>query len=181
MTTVCKRPTLTRFQYYKDDKTLGQALFETYEEYNTACEFGMCANPNSKHRHYFYHLDGFVEMRSMPNPNPFQDPNEENAFLSIMCITCDKYHVLRKTVPKDSLEYSFGMYLKHFFYSKDLMVLNKAGNCCQHKLNTEMIQVFEIGNVQIVFKYVKSIKLELDLYDLRTMDNSQVHCEMKEV
>lgn len=43
-----------------------------------------------------------------------------------------------------------------------------------------MFFVFEIGTIQIVFKYVKSLKLTVDLYDLRLIKTPDIWKSIKQ-
>ena len=59
------------------------------------------------------------------------------------------------------LEYSFGLFLKQFFYNRKLLASCKCRNY------NKVQRIFEYGNLCITFEYKFVKQYEIDLYDLR--------------
>lgn len=76
----------------------------------------------------------------------------------------------REEVNAGMLEYSFGLFLKQYFYNRKLANIPKINANCNH-LNYDSFQrMFEFGSISISFEYKPVEKYTIDLYDLRQVN-----------
>ena len=135
----------------------------------------MCKNKNRCHWRYFYHGNGFVEMRTDSSRSVLSTRDDSTVFLTVRCNICNPASSLLKSTPKiintQVLEISFGIFLQFLFYQNQGVIYNMdTGKTCHHWIQQDMAFIFEIGNVSITFWYKQSYKFNVDLYDLRSID-----------
>ena len=131
-------------------------MLEVLENFELLCD--NCSQDNSLHRSYFYHKDGYVECKTTQNKS--LDRDENNVYLSAYCKECEEYIQEHEICHSGMLEYSFGLFLKQFFYNRKLLA------SCKHT-NYNIQRIFEYGNLCITFEYVFVKQYNIDLYDLR--------------
>lgn len=69
------------------------------------------------------------------------------------------------------LEYSFGLFLKHYFYNRKLANKPNDRIQCNHYNYCDIQRIFEFGNLKITFEYFPVKKYSIDLYDFRKTNN----------
>ena len=153
--------------YHKEkDKTLGEILLEILENFGLLWD--NCGQDNWLHRQYFYHKDGYVEWKITENKSEQKD--ETHVYLSSYWKEWKKMIQNREEVNAGMLEYSFGLFLKQYFYNRKLANIPKFGSHCNH-LNFNCFQrMFEFGSISISFEYKPVEKYTIDLYDLRQVN-----------
>ena len=149
--------------YDKDkDKTIAEILLEVLENYGFLCD--NWGQDNSLHRQYFYHKDGYIECKISERTSYHND--EDNVYVSAFCKECHLTIQDKEEANSGTLEYSFGLFLKHYFYNRELT--NKPNlriKWCHSILDIQ--RMFEFGNLTITFEYFPVEKYSIDLYDYR--------------
>ena len=153
--------------YHKEnDKTLGEILLEILENYGLLWD--NWGQDNSLHRQYFYHKDGYVEWKISEQKSDEKDEN--HVYMSSYCKECKRIIQSREEVNAGMLEYSFGLFLKQYFYNRKLANVPKLSSKWNHLNFCSFKRMFEFGNLRITFEYQKVQKYTIDLYDLRQVN-----------